>query len=139
MERMEILAGLRSLYRRNREAVELGSSALKYDCDVLEAAVQYLSEKPCIGPQMEGKNEPKASDLAGDDRGLLESLDALAEKLEKQVKPDPAAVALLGALNPALKAFTPSIRENGKKDLSTVKAARMRLAELLKEAQDRGV
>lgn len=66
------------------------------------------------------------------DQRLLYDLDALAEKLEKQAKPDPAAVALLGALNPALKAVAPSIKEAGRKDLATVKAARKRLAELLK-------
>lgn len=69
------------------------------------------------------------------DQRLLYDLDVLAEKLEKQAKPDPAAVALLGALNPALKAVAPSIKEAGRKDLATVKAARKRLAELLKGGQ----
>lgn len=66
------------------------------------------------------------------DQRLLYDLDALAEKLEKQAKPDPAAVALLGALNPALKAFAPAISEAGTKDHALVLRVRARLAELLK-------
>lgn len=68
---------------------------------------------------------------------LLCELDALAEKLEKQAKPDPAAVALLGALNPALKAVAPAISEAGTKDHALVLRVRARLAELLKEADEK--
>lgn len=64
------------------------------------------------------------------DQRLLEDLDALAEKLEKQAEPDPIAVALLGALNPTLVS---AISEAGTKDHATVLRVRARLVELLKE------
>lgn len=73
------------------------------------------------------------------DARLLCELDAMAEKLEKQAKPDPVAVALLGALNPALKAVAPAISEAGTKDHALVLRVRARLAELLKEAEGDGV
>lgn len=65
------------------------------------------------------------------DRRLLADLDTLAEKLEKQAKPDPVAVALLGALNPVLKAAAPVMSEASAKDHALVLRVRARLAELL--------
>lgn len=70
------------------------------------------------------------------DQRLLEDLDTLAEKLEKQAKPDPFAVALLGALNPTIAS---AISEAGTKDHATVLRVRARLAELLTEGKDDGV
>lgn len=66
------------------------------------------------------------------DRRLLDDLETLAEKLEKQAHPNQTGVALLGALSPALAALVPATVEAGERDLAIVTRARVRLAELLK-------
>lgn len=66
------------------------------------------------------------------DRRLLDDLETLAEKLEKQAHPNQTGVALLGALSPALAALVPAAVEAGERDLAIVTRARVRLAELLK-------
>lgn len=85
-------------------------------------------ERPEACPLREMNPDGKRMDTY--DQHLLEALDTLAEKLEKQAKPDPIAVALLGALNPTLVS---AISEAGTKDHSTVLRVRARLVELLKE------
>lgn len=69
------------------------------------------------------------------DRRLLADLDTLAEKLEKQAHPNKTGVALLGALSPALASLVPATVEAGERDLAVVTRARVRLAELLEEAE----
>lgn len=71
------------------------------------------------------------------DRRLLADLDTLAEKLEKQAHPNQTGVALLGALSPALASLVPATVEAGERDLAIVTKARVRLAELLKEDDEK--
>lgn len=65
------------------------------------------------------------------DRRLLDDLETLAEKLEKQAHPNQTGVALLGALSPALASLVPATVEAGKKDLQIILRAIERLNELL--------
>lgn len=69
------------------------------------------------------------------DRRLLADLDTLAEKLEKQAHPNQTGIALLGALSPTLASLVPATVEAGERDLAVVTRARVRLAELLEEAE----
>ena len=69
------------------------------------------------------------------DRRLLDDLDTLAEKLEKQANPNKTGVAMLGVLSPALASLVPATTEAGKKDLDIVTRARTRLAELLEGSE----
>lgn len=71
------------------------------------------------------------------DRRLLADLDTLAEKLEKQAHPNQTGIALLGALSPALASLVPATVEAGERDLAIVTNARVRLAELLKEDDEK--
>lgn len=64
---------------------------------------------------------------------LLEDLDTLAERLEKQAHPNKTGVAMLGAISPALAALVPATTEAGERDLAIVTKARARLAELLED------
>ena len=66
------------------------------------------------------------------DRRLLDDLETLAEKLEKQANPNQTGVALLGVLSPALASLVPATVEAGERDLAIVTRARVRLTELLK-------
>lgn len=66
------------------------------------------------------------------DRRLLDDLETLAEKLEKQAHPNQTGVALLGVLSPALASLVPATVEAGERDLAIVTRARVRLTELLK-------
>lgn len=66
------------------------------------------------------------------DRRLLDDLETLAEKLEKQARPNQTGVALLGVLSPALASLVPATVEAGERDLAIVTRARVRLTELLK-------
>ena len=68
---------------------------------------------------------------------LLSDLDTMAEKLEKQAHPNQTGVALLGALSPALASLVPATVEAGERDLAIVTRARVRLAEMLKEADEK--
>ena len=62
---------------------------------------------------------------------LLRDLDELVKKIEKQANPDPAALAMLGAMNPIMKAATPHLASKGKKDYDTITRVRARLVELM--------
>lgn len=66
------------------------------------------------------------------DLRLLDDLETLAEKLEKQAHPNQTGVALLGVLSPALASLVPATVEAGERDLAIVTRARVRLTELLK-------
>lgn len=93
--------------------------AWEYDADSVDGVV--------LGPDGE---KPTAA-LESYDIRLLEDLDTLAEKLEKQANPDKTGVALLGVISPALASLVPATTEAGKKDLATVTRAKVRLCELL--------
>ena len=94
--------------------------AWKYDADSIDGVI--------LGP--DGKKP--AAVLESYDRRLLDDLDTLAEKLEKQAHPNQTGVALLGALSPALASLVPATVEAGERDLAIVTRARVRLTELLK-------
>ena len=49
------------------------------------------------------------------DDDLLCDMDELVNKIEKQAHPDPAALFMLGAMNPILKATTPRLGKKAKK------------------------
>lgn len=69
------------------------------------------------------------------DRRLLDDLDTLVEKLEKQAHPNQSGVALLEVFSPALASLIPATVEAGERDLDIVTRARGRLAELLEGGQ----
>lgn len=93
--------------------------AWKYDADSIDGVI--------LGP--DGKKP--AAVLESYDRRLLDDLDTLAEKLEKQANPNKTGVAMLGVLSPALASLVPATTEAGKKDLAVVTKAKVRLCELL--------
>lgn len=101
--------------------------AWKYDADSVDGVV--------LGP--DGKKP--AAVLESYDRRLLDDLDTLAEKLEKQAHPNKTGVALLGAISPALAAMVPATTEAGERDLAVVTRARVRLCELLGVDYSNGV
>lgn len=92
--------------------------AWKYDADSVDGVI--------VGP--DGK---KDTPLDSYDYKLLEDLDTLAEKLEKQAHPNQTGVALLGVISPALAALVPATTEAGERDLAIVTRAKVRLCELL--------
>lgn len=97
--------------------------AWEYDADSVDGVV--------LGSDVK---KPSAT-LESCDRRLLEDLDTLAERLEKQAHPNKTGVAMLGAISPALAALVPATTEAGERDLAIVTKARARLAELLKEGE----
>lgn len=99
--------------------------AWKFDADSVDVVI--------VGP--DGKKA--VTTLENYDRHLLSDLDTLAEKLEKQAHPNQTGVALLGVLSPALASLVPATVEAGERDLAIVTRARVRLAELLKEADEK--
>ena len=101
--------------------------AWKYDADSIDGVI--------LGP--DGKKP--AAVLESYDRRLLDDLDTLAEKLEKQANPNKTGVALLGAISPALAALVPATTEAGERDLAVVTRARVRLCELLGVDYSNGV
>lgn len=101
--------------------------AWKYDADSVDGVV--------LGP--DGKKP--AAVLESYDRRLLDDLDTLAEKLEKQAHPNKTGVALLGAISPTLAAMVPATTEAGERDLAVVTRARVRLCELLGVDYSNGV
>ena len=68
------------------------------------------------------------------DGELLQELDRMIASAEAQANPNPAASAILESLHPAMKAAMPETVKKAKKNLRTLKQAKERLAELLKEA-----
>lgn len=70
------------------------------------------------------------------DVDLLRDLDELVNKIEKQAHPDPAALSMLGAMNPILKAATPHLGKKAAKDYDTITRVRARLVELMEGAQE---
>ena len=54
------------------------------------------------------------------DDDLLCDMDELVNKIEKQAQPDPAALFMLGAMNPILKATTPRLGKKAKKGYDTI-------------------
>lgn len=92
--------------------------AWEYDADSVDGVI--------VGPDGE-----KAGGLEDFDRLLLDDLDTLAEKLEKQAHPNKTGVAMLGVLSPALAALVPATTEAGERDLAIVTRVKARLCELL--------
>lgn len=76
------------------------------------------------------KKPEKLSDLE-----LIRELDRMIASAEAQASPNPAAAAILESLHPAMKAAMPETVKKAKKNLQTLKQAKERLVELLKEAE----
>lgn len=78
--------------------------AWKYDADSIDGVI--------LGP--DGKKP--AAVLESYDRRLLDDLDTLAEKLEKQANPNKTGVAMLGVLSPALASLVLKLRGRRKEE-----------------------